>query len=1379
MLDILSLSVRGKAVCLSIRHLLCIVIVLATLMLPGSIFAQDEASFSPKADAFSLKADDLGALGNGVNLMTGDASVPLPLVNINGSNGIGINVSISYSSSNIQNIVGLYNSLSPTGIMGMGWSMPISQIAVNNRQTGAKEDDEYFLQEDGSSLVLINISNSGGVRTYKTKTYHNWIVTYTQSTERWEVIKEDGIKHVYGDNGSGRSTVQQTVRSKNWIGDSYNTSNQSQQASAWMLSEIVNTWGQKILYTYTQVSQRVGSNGNFHTEACYLSSISDAWNNQVVFSYNAKLSTELAEPNTEQAEPDAFIEQYERRYLDNITVKNNGTLYQTISFVYDFVNGYLNKRVLKSVTRTGLNSQAAGWIRFDYYTTSDSRLGYLQKVALQQGGSMSFTYANETDGNAVSLPLAHTAKQVTAPAGYAEPRITIANDYTVVTWREYDGVTHNPAAKALRLFVYSWEGRWVERDMNIGGYAKLLANNDQDYQIVTGTDFFGTLMPSYSFTNYWDLNLYRKDDGRTEEWTSFNAGSFSLNMGTSNTSEVTLYAGNDFFMAASKYGQCYVYVWNGTTWVAKSPFPLSPGAGTWYFTATNNYIIKHRTDTNPDQLTFYYLNEQKEWSSGLTISNAFDSGTSDSFWNGSNAFAFVTSGSNQNVAYNWDETYATFTKVDMGTSFANNSSVYVGQSTIGVRSPDGRTLRAWRYDGYSWIDSGAKTITSSVPTPNGAIGDDVLIWNTQYISPTTTSNYSVFNANAGSWRSPSVQTNNVNYVDANVSLNYFEIGGSFYYRQPAGYSYVGGYTISTDMSPMSDRYYGVNKNKVNYMWNGSTALDGNYPLTSGGLYRVRYNSGSPYKYLVGFSTAIYVPAARESDYLNTTSLEFDKFVYFVNQSTSCAPLKDFPVIKVTVDDGIRQYYTSYSYDASTATYDATSSNAYYGLVTVVPGSSTASSKPYGYTENYFFNTRYPGTAYPFDSDGGTYINDPTYNYNLLTGQQYRTKVFDAAGTLVSDTQVFWKTVASNVTNSSGNVIGKTFFSTPYKVQKIEDGVTSVRLNTYNSLNQVATQVSYLLDGSLNQVQKVTDVFSYAYEKYPAMTPSLVTANILSPLVQVKRQIGGVTTRSSLTRWKNWTSAILGTVNGPFDTYEWRGTNASDPSSWDATVDISADWQLRGAFTKRETTTGLVLEQTGQSGQISTSIADATKRLTLAQVRNATNTQIGFTSFEDSSQGNLAWSSGTITSGTAKTGSNYMILGSTGITLSGLTAGERYNVSFWVLTSGGSVNISGVTGAQSLGTVSNWTLKEYQVTGVTSINIAPASGSSQVNIDEVRIYPTRSQMESYTYHPVFGKQSHTDVNNVTTYISYDNLGRQLKITDDDKNIVTNFIYNIKN
>ena len=64
------------------------------------------------------------------------------------------------------------------------------------------------------------------------------------------------------------------------------------------------------------------------------------------------------------------------------------------------------------------------------------------------------------------------------------------------------------------------------------------------------------------------------------------------------------------------------------------------------------------------------------------------------------------------------------------------------------------------------------------------------------------------------------------------------------------------------------------------------------------------------------------------------------------------------------------------------------------------------------------------------------------------------------------------------------------------------------------------------------------------------------------------------------------------------------------------------------------------------------------------------------------------------------------------------------------------------------------------------------GSNQIKcyIDEIRFHPVNAEMLTYSFAPLIGKTSETDINNVTSYYEYDGLGRITSVKDDDLDLI---------
>ncbi len=178
---------------------------------------------------------------------------------------------------------------------------------------------------------------------------------------------------------------------------------------------------------------------------------------------------------------------------------------------------------------------------------------------------------------------------------------------------------------------------------------------------------------------------------------------------------------------------------------------------------------------------------------------------------------------------------------------------------------------------------------------------------------------------------------------------------------------------------------------------------------------------------------------------------------------------------------------------------------------------------------------------------------------------------------------------------------------------------------------------------------------------------------------------------------------------------------------------------------------------------------------MAQVQNASETEIAFTSFETADLGNWSFSPGLPASiaGVSKTGEKYINLSTgTSISKTGLSTASSYVVSYW--SKNGSYTVNSTTGTSGK-SIDGWTYYEHIISN-------PASGSITLtgvgSIDELRLHPRKAQMMTYCYHPEIGIQCATDANNVTTKYEYDLLGRLKVIRDNDQKILKELVYHYK-
>lgn len=175
---------------------------------------------------------------------------------------------------------------------------------------------------------------------------------------------------------------------------------------------------------------------------------------------------------------------------------------------------------------------------------------------------------------------------------------------------------------------------------------------------------------------------------------------------------------------------------------------------------------------------------------------------------------------------------------------------------------------------------------------------------------------------------------------------------------------------------------------------------------------------------------------------------------------------------------------------------------------------------------------------------------------------------------------------------------------------------------------------------------------------------------------------------------------------------------------------------------------------------------------VAQIQNASPTQIAYTSFEDNSLNGWVVPGQSQVSSDAVSGERIYDLSSGPITKSNIdiSGGRVYLLSFWVKagTAPASLTIAGETIPVS----GDWSLIEIEISQ-PSIAIA----GNGILLDELRLYPKGALFKSYSYSA--GKISTAcDENAQPTHYKYDGFGRLKTIHDKDRNLVSRNDYFIR-
>jgi hypothetical protein len=324
--------------------------------------------------------------GATVDLFTGQAALPVNIAALPGHNGMDLRLDIYYSS-NVRRDAGVWNLERPTGVLGLGWSLPGQMIFTDPQLNGAISSNSYFWLQDGRINALVCAGMVGNVYVYRAENYFFGKILYYPEAEKWEITREDGAIQVYGDLHSGGNTL--------W----------------WNLSRITNRFHDTITFYYSNTQAPVGNqSGQEYTQASYLEKIEGAHGETLQFEYKDKGPTEFQSPHTAPLSPNVYQDCFETKYLDKVIEKSlSGEVLITHQLIYETFlgRGSFTKRLLTSIRDIHPNQQALPEIRFSYYGDAASDevsianiyqvgtgalYGALKQITLPEGGTISYQY---------------------------------------------------------------------------------------------------------------------------------------------------------------------------------------------------------------------------------------------------------------------------------------------------------------------------------------------------------------------------------------------------------------------------------------------------------------------------------------------------------------------------------------------------------------------------------------------------------------------------------------------------------------------------------------------------------------------------------------------------------------------------------------------------------------------------------------------------------------------------------------------------------------------------------------------------------------------------------------------------------------------------
>jgi hypothetical protein len=281
-------------------------------------------------------------------------------------------------------------------------------------------------------------------------------------------------------------------------------------------------------------------------------------------------------------------------------------------------------------------------------------------------------------------------------------------------------------------------------------------------------------------------------------------------------------------------------------------------------------------------------------------------------------------------------------------------------------------------------------------------------------------------------------------------------------------------------------------------------------------------------------------------------------------------------------------------------------------------------------------------------------------------------------------------------------------------------------------------------------------------KYPndyAVTPytTMVTKNIISPVIETKQKRGTADISLIRNNYKQWYSSANSIIIEPEYITAKKGTNAEETRIRYHTYDE----------------TGNPLEVSKENGSRISYIWDYGKNFPIAEFKNASflTDSIAYTSFEADGKGYWNFIGTPVQESGTATGTYAYNLTSGNITRTSNSA-KTYFVTYWLKNSSGSVNVNSIA-SKTLINRNGWTCYEHLVTNPSTITI---SGTGK--IDELRLYPVGTYVTTFTYWTYVGISSRNEPNNQISYYEYDGGLRLKLVRDGDRNIVKQYDYQYK-
>lgn len=1267
----------------------------------GNPTSAQQQSTTPDLKMFQMGAEGSSA-SDSVNLFRGDVMFPVNLLSLENRGGLKTTIALSYGSA-IEQAVSTINQMAPTGIAGLGWSLPYEMIQLDFQGSGSPADDRYYLinSEGGHRRLWVTGVSSAGTPnelwTFEPDAYRFQVITYSPVKQIWTIIEADGSTRIYGaDVASGdspnalRNAIKWGGPAGNWTGPSARTQTQHSFTIAWNLAKVVNAWGDEIVYTYSSFSddevQIGGNTGLKYTRATYLQTITDPTGRTVTFNYLPKRYDEAADQNgvmireyepphrLQGSGPWPYQDRYETRFLDNITVTQTQdgvtSPVTTLRFAYSIdlladtttVPGnraYLYKRYLRGITAVSGSGKLMPGPQFDYYTgnenaTQDIHRGALKTMTQAGGGTVTYCYEKQAIPGA-ALDLTITDSEPDWVSG--QLRFFPGPDCIVL-------VSYNqPASSQLSVTVYEWNGQWLNSQPIV---ANLPFNADlTTLQVTFGEDFFAIGLTGSDADGVVSAWAVHRIYGRYGEWNATeltvpvvgSAGTYSLSAG-------------DNFVVSAVAGQSDINLWTwdprAKNWMASRYTVPTGSAGEWVLYAGFDFFaLCQYQPGQPLTLSLYSLNlSTQRWCAAPVVLDNIQ----NYFWD--SQYPKLTLAASQTVVvatfitsvdedaktfnylsniYSWDANFVLSgaPQVTQGQNIPLNT---VEPVLTAVATPTlvGNAANLSRFDGVDWVTTSMGSFNQGSTTANFTYAGDLAVGASDSLNC-----ISAFDPSQGSFITLSPSVGDQGPITPTANGNIVSVRNMVFQQQSDG--------SLQNLGPLLGDAVAVSNQ------------------ASGGYLAYAQNDGTSYVLLVKNNVVDSVPTRVTTGSVfvlptdnNTQApgmslVGAQSFVSFVGATLDNASqftlhrvldqqlggaVSNFAVTTVVVADGLGgEQAVAFDYSQANGTVGPYGLASQYDKVITIAGSVSTTSIPHGTTTNYFYN-------------GMDSTNAPaSLLYSTISGTLWKSEARDSTGTLVAQTSRQYQTVVTTTDAVSGEthpLIGsysrvlnniETFYDITPMSLPAQSPLLSTTTITYNEANgQPRTRQTQNYDASTGALRTSLDTFIYAYEHYPSLASAQI--HTLTPSVMTTTTVDGDITAIQAVTWKTWTGrANTSAIWAPYRTFQaLTATSVLTDSDW-ANATLPTTWRLINQVNARDIS-GDMLEMVDEMALTRSVILDREKRFVVATLSHASvlgqqAAYLGFEPYEDLSSWTLAGSSSllaaAIVAGDASSGANALVL----------------------------------------------------------------------------------------------------------------------------------------